>query len=395
MSRSLLFAALVIAACAGSSALPPATPSVTGSPSPSGEPSVFELAGIQRVSRTAGYAIGSAGSGFALARTLDDGATWKRITVPVRRVSEVRFITADAGWAIGFAGRGAQIGCQQASPAPPCRSVVLRTDDGGATWTETLSVPFGESGGEMLRSLQAVDAANAWVVVGDQTCPALCGNELRGTSDGGKSWRTLYQGNIGAIRFVSPRRGWIAAYGPGGISYGADGGNLLATADGGVSWSLALKGQPIIAIEAFDQRVWALAVDSAYCSSSSCEKYELFSSADSGSTWETFGNPKNAIAAPCGGGHLAGPVFASASRGWFGLNEGAGGAVGIGSIVASDDDGVTWRCARPEAEVALLSAADAEHLWAVDTGRGRHPIQLLGSDDGGKTWRTLDLSSLR
>jgi photosystem II stability/assembly factor-like uncharacterized protein len=382
--RRLLCLALLASACAGPGAAPSPSPSATptASPaaSPTSEPSALGIAAIQRVSAGVGYVSGL-GTGVGLARTDDGGKTWTKLKLPASRITEVRFITASAGWVIGFADG-------------PSRDVLLRTDDGGYSWSEVLAAPFA-GGGEVISSLQAVDAANAWVIVGDVTCPARCGNELRVTSNGGRTWRTLYQGRLGAIRFLSPRRGWIAAYGSGGISYGPDGGNVLVTGDAGASWTATLKGQPIVSIDAFGEQVWALARDGAYCTASNCEKYELFRSADGGATWKSLGNPKNHIGAPCGGGHLAGPVFAGATRGWFGLNEGAGGVVGIGSVVATDDGGETWRCARAEAEVGLLSAADADHLWAVDTGRGAHPPQLLASDDGGASWRVIDLGSLR
>ena len=398
--RTLVLTLLFVVACGAPGAAPSSSPasSSTPMPSPSSTPDarVVSLAALQRVSATVGFVSGWTGSGLGLARTRDGGATWTKLSIPLSRLSELHFIDAATGWAIGFADRGQQVGCQQASSAPPCRSVVLRTDDGGLSWREVLSVPVGGSGGEMIHSLQAVDAAYAWVVVGDQSCPAFCGSELRGTADGGKTWRTLYQGRVGPIRLASPRFGWIAAYGPSGIDYGADGGNVLVTNNGGATWSATLKAQPIIAIEAADlQIVWALARDGAYCTSSNCEKYELFRSDDAGASWKSLGNPKNQIAAVCGGGNLAGPLFVGAARGWMGLNLGAGGAEGSGGLLSTDDGGVNWACVKSPANIALLSAADAEHLWVEGTDRsGSGASQIYASDDGGRTWRTLDLSAL-
>ncbi|OLC55216.1 MAG: hypothetical protein AUH85_09675 [Chloroflexi bacterium 13_1_40CM_4_68_4] len=401
MRRSLFAAIFFVVACGVPGAIPPSSPvpSVSPAPSPSSSPDgrSLSLAAMQRVSATAGFVSGWTGTGLGLARTLDGGATWKKLTIPVSHLSELRFIDANVGWAIGFADRGQQVGCLQASSAPPCRSVVLRTDDGGLTWREVLSVPVGQGGGEMIHSLQAIDAAYAWVVVGDQSCPAFCGSELRGTTDGGTTWRTLYQGRVGPVRLASPRYGWIAAYGPSGIDYGADGGNVLVTSNGGATWSATLRGQPIIALEATDlQLVWALARDGAYCTASNCEKYELFRSDDAGATWKSLGNPKNQVASACGGGQLAGPLFASAARGWMGLNLGAGGAEGTGGLLSSDDGGATWRCAKVPANVALLSAADPDHVWVEGDDRtGSGASQIQSSDDGGRTWRALDLGSLR
>jgi photosystem II stability/assembly factor-like uncharacterized protein len=374
----LLIAAVILGACGPQQAALTPTPtapvSATASP-----PRPLDFVAIQRVDSRTGFVAGWRGTGLGLGRTTDGGASWTKLAVPANELTELRFINAATGWAIGSGDR----------------YVLLRTDDGGATWRETLSVPF-PGGGPVLHDLQAVDGMNAWVVVGDATCAAFCGTEIRATSDGGKTWRTLYQGQVGPIRFVTPRRGWIAAYGAKGVAYGADGGNLLVTSDGGATWTNVLPAQPIVAIDAIDELVvWALARDGAYCSASSCAKYELFRSTDAGATWTSAGNPKLQLADSCTGGRFAGPHFASLSRGWFGLNEGAGGVSGIGSIIATDDGGTTWRCARAQAEVALLSAADADHVWAVDSGRGTRPMQLLASDDGGQSWRALDLTALR
>ena len=398
MTRVLLLALVLVSAC-GPTATPSSSPTASASLSapPSEVPRALSLAAIQRLSAQIGFVSGWTAGGVGLARTNDAGATWRKLAIPVSRLSEVRFIDPNVGWAVGLADRGANLSCQQASSAAPCRSVVLRTEDGGGTWREVLSVPVGQSGGDTIRELQAADGLTAWVLAGDQGCPAFCGGDLRGTSDGGRTWRTLYQGSIGPVRFATPRRGWIAAYGPSGIGYGTDGGNVLVTSDGGARWSVALKGQPIVAIEAVDEQVvWALARDGAYCTASNCAKYELFRSTDGGATWKSLGNPKNQTSPACGGGILAGPLFASVVRGWLGLHLGAGGAEGTGGMLATDDGGATWRCAVSPANVQLLSAADAEHVWVEGPDRtAGGASQLYASDDGGGTWRQIGFSSVR
>ena len=58
-----------------------------------------------------------------------------------------------------------------------------------------------------------------------------------------------------------------------------------------------------------------------------------------------------------------------------------------GHVLLSDDDGVSWRQARDVPTRTMLTAvwfADAKHGWAVG-----HDELILGSADGGETWKTL------
>jgi len=114
-----------------------------------------------------GWAAGERGSIF---HTSDGGSMWERQErgVPIVRpipageprrhevrpeletepdrlaVSAIRFVDAEHGWAVGYY-------------ADVAESVVLRTDDGGATWSTERVQP-----GELLRSLFVLDRDHAW-----------------------------------------------------------------------------------------------------------------------------------------------------------------------------------------------------------------------------------------
>ena len=367
------------------------TPSTTATASPSAsslppdERPAFTFSAIQRLNAKVGFVAGWTGTGLGLRKTTDGGATWRDIALPGSgHVTALRFIDENVGWVAGFFIRDVQFGCAQAAPpgATPCRGVVLRTTDGGATWRVVLEVDTNGAAGEPIQALQAVDGTRAWVVVRTAACDAACPGVLRRTTDGGATWTTVFSGPIAAIRFASAVRGWIATFPT------ADAIEVRTTSDGGASWStpFAAPGNSgYVGLDAASTSVaWLLTRDGAFCSSSNCQRYTLWRTADA-TTWQSLGNPKGDDA--CFYGHLAAPLFASPSRGWMGLNLGAGGAEGVGGILSTNDGGRSWSCATTPPNVALVSAADPDHLWITTTRA--IPETLRASDDGGATWREL------
>ena len=347
-----------------------------------------------------GFVAGWTGSGLGLARTSDGGASWQRIAIPASHISVLRFIDANVGWAGALVLRDVpQVACSQAAPAgaSPCYGVVLRTQDAGRTWQETLTIPTDTINGEPIRQLEAVDGQRAWALVQapcTTTPPAgylfNCPAELRRTADGGRTWTILLRDNIASIRFASVTRGWLAMVDASGTA------EVRVTSDGGSTWTTTLRtasGAPMGLDAATNQTAWLMTEDTSSCSASQCGTYTLFRTDDGGTTWASIGNPNGAIGG-CTLGHLAGPLFASPSTGWLALNLGAGGVAGPGGLLQTKDGGKTWRCAAKPPNTYLISAADPLHLWVNSVERGSEVSTLYSSDDGGATWRTLDLSPL-
>jgi photosystem II stability/assembly factor-like uncharacterized protein len=350
------------------------------------------LSVIQRLNQRVGYIAGWTGTGLGLAKTSDAGTTWERLPVPVSRLTALRFIDENVGWAAGFADRDVpQVACQQAAPAgaQPCKGVVLRTEDGGRTWQTVLAIPTDGVVGEPVQQIQAVDGQRAWALTLDQTpCQFPCLSAVQRTTDGGRTWTTQLHGQIGAIRFASALRGWAAF-----SNTPTDGTvEVRETSDGGVSWVSRLRtptGDAYGLDAATINTAWLLTRNGGYCTSSSCSNYALFRTDNGGQSWSSLGNPKDF--ATCSGGHLAGPLFASAGRGWLGLNHGAGGAnVGPGGILQSENGGRTWRCATTPPMTSLVSAADPAHIWAA----GNDSTALYTTEDAGATWQRVKLTSL-
>lgn len=374
-------------------------PSAQPSPSPTSGGTQLSLATIQRLNARVGFVAAWTGAGPVLARTMDGGLTWQKIAVPVARITSLRFIDANVGWAGGFIPRDTPgVACQQAPPtsSSPCYGVVLRTQDGGATWQKALLVPDNGTYGDRVLRIQALDSERAWALVlsCDPTSPPKaglsCPTELRRTTDGGRTWTTLIHGYVAAIRFATALRGWLAMQNPDGSF------DIRVTNDGGTTWTTGVRttSGTVVGLDAADSlTAWVMTQDSGYCSASICINYELLRTIDGGTTWSTLGNPKPTTG-NCFGGHLVGPLFASPTSGWLAENQGAGGARVLTGLLQTVDGGRSWRCSSVLANTYLVSAADPAHVWLTSNGLGDDTSTLYSSDDGGLTWHALDLTAL-
>jgi photosystem II stability/assembly factor-like uncharacterized protein len=218
-----------------------------------------------------GWIVGE--NGTALAST-DGGLSWSPLTVPVtQHLREVVFVSAE----VGFIG-GGPTGGQTGDP------VLLRTVDGGATWTAG-AFPF------TIRNMFFADADHGWAGGGDR---------LERTTDGGATWEPSPHGHtgwLGCIFFVDTLHGWVSG-GAGFIAHSADGGITWETQNGGTTRNLV--------------RVFALDRTTAWYVARS--PGVVAGTRDGGATWSFQTLPDGAIP--------AGVVFADAEVGWITCREG-------------------------------------------------------------------------
>jgi photosystem II stability/assembly factor-like uncharacterized protein len=334
--------------------------------------------------------------GTALLRTADAGTTWMSLALPtgLGYVSELRFVDATHGWMIGFANRGIQsVGCDAAAPAgaPKCRNILFQTRDGGETWSRLRETPIVPAGGPALQGLQMVDASHGWLLE-----VQLCGGtphcfDLMTTDDGGASWRTLEaRTHFQELRFADRVHGWALAQEWTGLSLDS---KVFATADGGATWHLQLADEPVAAISVPDvETAFAFALDTAYCSASSCSKYGLFR-VHRGTLSAVHATATDGWwAAPGCRGFLGDPYFLDDERGWIPLLRGVGGLSGSNTpgLLSTRDGGRSWTCIDnlPREDLVDVWFADATRGW-VTTRSDPFGMRVWRTEDGGETWREV------
>jgi photosystem II stability/assembly factor-like uncharacterized protein len=373
------------------------SPSVAGStlPTVSAPETPLSLSAIQRLDVNVGYIASWTGGGPVLARSIDGGSTWQTIQVPAAHLTALRFIDSKVGWVAGLIPRNVpQVACEQAPPTPsnPCYGAVLRTLDGGASWQKVLLIPYDGVHSEPVLQIQAIDDQIAWALV--QICtPQMtnCMATVERTTDGGHHWTNTASGNIVAIRYATPPRGWMAMRNPDGTF------DIKLTSDGGTTWATQLRttSGSVVGLDAADANAaWVLTQDGGYCTSSTCDKYELLRTTDGGRSWTSLGNPKTTAAGNCWGGQLVGPLFASMTGGWLAENTGAGGAAASTGFLETEDGGKTWRCLNQLTQTMVVSAADPMHVWVASRTQHGDANAVFATDDGGTSWRQLSLAVL-
>jgi photosystem II stability/assembly factor-like uncharacterized protein len=156
-----------------------------------GHPALPPLNAVDFADDSVGWIVGSSGT---IRKTTDGGATWAPQTVPaLQNLYAVKAIDTTHACAVGQGG------------------VIFRTDDGGATWVSQFS-PVSVD----LNGVEFVDLQRGWAVGSTRTVSeggtmVLRETVLR-TTNGGATWTPVETNTnvaLKGIRFVSPDDGWI------------------------------------------------------------------------------------------------------------------------------------------------------------------------------------------
>jgi hypothetical protein len=316
----------------------------------------------------------------------------------------VTFVSADMGWVLGM-----DLGCA----SDPCPAIVVRTLDGGRTWTRIAAPPTSHSttglqAGNGVSNLRFADALDGWAF----------GPGLWATHDGGKTWKQLtipgLPGAAVAALEASAGTAQVVAY---------DGNTTFRIASSPVSsdaWLLSALKVPVgagpvpeVQLVLQGQAGWLLENDRVVTAGARLV----------GSTWEawqppclTFMGPARLAAAnarelnavctvgvwgPAPSGQQGDHLYRSSDGGQTFVETGPQlsvsgpiAAPSTSTIVAGDvlsvDGGLTWKAASfPDLHTTFFvdylgfTTATQGVLIVSDPGSRTH---LLMTRDGGRTW---------
>ncbi|HUY33452.1 MAG TPA: YCF48-related protein [Pirellulales bacterium] len=254
-----------------------------------------------------------------LLRTRDGGKSWaqdKGLLLPA--LKRVKFLSGNVGWALG-------------NPSAMFPGGVFATENGGRTWTPLAGV---DSPGWL-----AADFADArtGALAGRSGALAVARHrELAEARTAPFGLRGLWR-----LKLAGDGTGWLVG----------DGGLVFSTADAGLTWQTPARAPAEVTGSEFDWR--ALEVRGARVWIAGSPGTKVLHSADGGRTWEAFSTAQNLP--------IHGLSFADNLHGW---------AVGaLGTILATDDGGRTWRRQR--------SGGTRAALLALYSDAGTVPLELL------------------
>lgn len=299
-----------------------------------------ELTDIVFLDADRGFAVGDRGVIWA---TDDGGRTWNRQRSGVScRLESISFANASRGWIVGG----------WTHPySHKTTGVVLQTHDGGEQWSlvtgqllpalhyvkfldSQRGVALGAASPMFPAGMfQTHDGGRSWNPLPRGQSVGWLTGDFRGPSDGSMAGRNgelaiLHDANLLQARTPSlgPRhlrrlslaeqdRGWLVG----------DGGLLLTTTNGGVSWQHPRGRIAPEITRQFDFR--ALAVRPGHCWVAGSPGSSVLHSSDHGETWEVFSTGQSVP--------VRALTFLDEQRGWA--------AGGLGTILTTRDGGRTWR----------------------------------------------------
>ena len=177
------------------------------------------ICGLWVVDAQTVYAAGQYSSPAYILKTVDGGATWTNTPMAplVDELIDIRFFDAQHGLAVGGTG-----------PASNSRARIIGTDDGGRTWTVRHTVPtLNAVGWKLTFPTRLVGYASVERFTNDPD-----GGQdaiVLKTLDGGRTWaeiRVPDGGSLQGIGFATPDMGWISGRG-----------RTSVTTDGGLTWA--------------------------------------------------------------------------------------------------------------------------------------------------------------
>lgn len=308
------------------------------------------------ISPEQGWALTSGG----LLRTRNGGVNWQRVPGVGPALTRIDFVDPSHGWAGSEAG-------------------LFATGDGGRTWS-AIPDPCADYAGPP-QPFSFIDAVTGWVLCGGGAGAGQQLKRLYRTDDGGRQWRLTADtaveagpgglpgaGYVSDLFFLDHERGWFTAHR----------GGLLATADGGLSWS----DTPVVpGGEQFLREPRFPTAEAGYVISTAQGRPVLLGTRDGGASWaQVYPHPDTEPRVPM--------AVVDARTAFTAVT-----LLDPGAILRTADAGRTWQevAALPGETVLGLSFPDGPHGWALtERWDGAGLVRsLYRTADGGATWIAL------
>jgi len=283
--------------------------------------------------------------------------------------------------------RGVSAASEKIAFASGSGGTVLRTKDGGATWTK-LALP-ADSAKLDFRDVDAVDAQTAYIL----SIGAGNASRIYKTVDGGDTWNIQFS-NADPKGFYDAMSFWDRDH---GIVFGDSIGDklqMLITSDGGLHWDKVPDSAlpPALSNEgAFAGSGTNIAIfgkSDAWIGTGAGPKCRMIHTADRGKTWSVVDTP---IAASSSAG-----IFSVAFRDKLhGITVGGDyrkEKEAVDNLAVTSDGGKTWTLVKDKALSGFRSVVKfVPGTKATFVAVGPQGADM--SEDDGKTWAPIDMTA--
>ena len=219
---------------------------------PEGSPA--GICGFHAVNERVAYGSGTNDPGLpgpAIIKTMDNGASWELIDMRkyASNLIDIYFFDEDNGFVVGGLNDETCTVDEKAYPPPrlsrygKVKPVILRTRDGGKSWTNTAAAIKDFECGEWGWKIQFLNATHGFVALEN-----FRNASILVTKNGGDSWVRKHvakdqsptspaiNNDLEGIGFINERQGWVGGWGFQDLSAPVGGLENSYTEDGGETW---------------------------------------------------------------------------------------------------------------------------------------------------------------